>query len=281
MATPNSNNPFFSPSASTAANATTATTGAMNNSSNSNSNHVNQAQTATPPASDPFVTNDYFPIQQANKAIIQVLRSDELSSNGDLYKRIASSSTNASNYKLDGCGGSSAASSNVAGIGNGDVGNGSNGHAANGHAANGHGAMNGNASGMRMNGSNGSNGFASSNNLNEMNNSNNSSNSNNMHSTFKYTNSIPLPSYITQEQKQTKISSLMGILPHANMVWVSVDDALYLWEYGSGVGVSSSRVGVSNSGGGEGSDDFVCFKVPSGQCVVSVGLVKPKQGTSF
>ena len=57
---------------------------------------------------------------------MQVLRSDELSSNGDLYKRTAScSSTNASNYKLDGCGCSSAASSNVAG----DVGNGSNGHA--------------------------------------------------------------------------------------------------------------------------------------------------------
>ena len=73
----------------------------------------------------------------------------------------------------------------------------------------------------------------------------------------------------------------MGLLPEGNMVWVSVDDALYLWEYGGG-SLNSNKSG-NTGGGGSGNEgrekkDFVEFKVPSGQCVVSVGIVRPKPG---
>ena len=86
-----------------------------------------------------------------------------------------------------------------------------------------------------------------------------------VYNTLSHTNSVPLPPYLTNIIKETKLSSLMGILPEGNMVWVSVDNSLYLWEYGS-------------LSGGRKKEDFVCFKVPSGQCVVSVGIVKPKPG---
>lgn len=121
----------------------------------------------------------------------------------------------------------------------------------------------------------------------------------NIHPTLKYTNSIPLPPYITSIiQTETKMSSLMGILPQGNMVWVSVDDALYLWEYGGSLSLdnysySNSNFSYSYNGsygdgsgaggglGGHSRDDFVCFRVPSGQCIVSVGLVRPKRGKSI
>lgn len=86
-----------------------------------------------------------------------------------------------------------------------------------------------------------------------------------IHNTVHHDNSIPLPPYLTNIIKETKLSSLMGMLPQGNMVWVSVDDALYIWEYGS-------------LNGGRKKEDFVCFQVPSGQCVVSVGIVRPKPG---
>jgi len=114
---------------------------------------------------------------------------------------------------------------------------------------------------------------------------------------LEHTQSIPLPPYLTNLVKQTKLSSLMGILPEGNMAWVSVDDALYLWEYGSvehhtaatstgGTGMTTSMSmsmmnvngGGGGGGGGRNKEDFVCFKVPSGQCVVSAGIVKPKSG---
>ena len=95
-----------------------------------------------------------------------------------------------------------------------------------------------------------------------------------VHPSLEHTESIPLPNYITNVLKDTKLSSQMGILPDANIVWVSVDDALYLWEYQRdtvhGAGKTSNNA-----------DDFVCFKVPSGQCIVSLGLVKPKVGKKY
>mmetsp|Transcript_3141 Transcript_3141/g.5841 ORF Transcript_3141/g.5841 Transcript_3141/m.5841 type:complete len:1874 (+) Transcript_3141:94-5715(+) len=87
------------------------------------------------------------------------------------------------------------------------------------------------------------------------------------HNTLSLKNSIPLPPYLRNIIKETKHSSLMGILPQGNMAWVSVDDSLYLWEYGS----------LTNNSGCD-KEDFVCFRTPSGQFVVSVGLVKPKPG---
>ena len=206
---------------------------------------------------DEYLSNDFYPLQQANKAIISALRSDEISSNGDLYKRIAMSNSTTSNYLL---------------LDNDD----DDDDHTNDKKLNGDNNRNG---GYHSN-TNGQS-FRSPQSNQQQQQQRQQVNSNlDAHTTYKYTSTIPLPSTITQMiQSQTKVSSLMGILPQGNMVWVSVDDALYLWEYGDSLDVGGSGMsGGSGSGGSGSNEDFVCFKVPSGQCIVSVGLVKPKQG---
>lgn len=83
--------------------------------------------------------------------------------------------------------------------------------------------------------------------------------------TMTHKRTIPLPSYLAQQLQTTRVSSLMGLLPEAELVWMSVDEKLYLW--------SSNSTGVPG-----GMEDFCSFTVPTGQCIVSVGLVKPKKG---
>ena len=99
----------------------------------------------------------------------------------------------------------------------------------------------------------------------------------------------------------------MGLLPEDNLVWVTSDAKLFLWSYkksggGAGAGglfapggtttASSSGGGLygvnnnnnisnTNTMGGEtmngnNNQDYCSFTVPSGQCIISVGLVKPK-----
>lgn len=150
---------------------------------------------------DPFLSNDFYPLNQANASILSSLRKDESDPNADLYRRIASSNTSSS-YNSEA-------------------------HSYTSH--------------------------------------NGSSNGPDIHHTMQYQQSIPLPPYLTNIVKETKLSSLMGILPEGDMVWVSVDDSLYIWEYGS---VEKGRK----------KEDFVCFTVPTGQCIVSVGIVRPKPG---
>ena len=199
---------------------------------NGNGNGKRSGDAASLSASDPFVTNDFFPLNQASNAVLAALRADESSPDADLYRRIASSSnssTAAAPYSTNG--------------------NNNQGHLYNTNATT----------------------------TNSTTNSNTNSNTNattnttkaEIHNTIHHENSIPLPPYLTNIIKETKLSSLMGILPQGNMVWVSVDDSLYIWEYGQG----------SLHGHGNKKEDFVCFQVPSGQCVVSVGIVKPKPGT--
>lgn len=213
-----------------------------------------------PPIQDPFLTNDYYPLQLGNKAIITALRADEVSSNGDLYKVISSSTVSTSTYKVVGedgvvsttAGGSSGSSGSNATV------NGTNGH------LNGAATTNGTHTHLPQN--------------------QNKRKSNAVpHPTLKYTNSLPIPHSMRQKiEEETKMSSLMGILPQGNMIWISVDDRLFLWEYGSSLeGETFSSSGISagwSSSSSSGNGDFVCFRVPSGQCVVSVGLVKPKKG---
>ena len=62
-----------------------------------------------------------------------------------------------------------------------------------------------------------------------------------------------------QKLEGVKIASLSGLLSEAGLVWLSVDNVLYLWSY-------------------EGGDDFCSFDKTHGQCIVSVGIVKPKKG---
>lgn len=83
--------------------------------------------------------------------------------------------------------------------------------------------------------------------------------------TMTHKKTIPLPPFLAQQLQTTRVSSLMGLLPEAELVWMSVDEKLYLW--------SSNSAAVPG-----GMEDFCSFTVPTGQCIVSVGLVKPKKG---
>lgn len=90
--------------------------------------------------------------------------------------------------------------------------------------------------------------------------------------TIAHLRSVPLPPYLARELKATRFSSLMGLLPEADLAWMSVDERLYLWSYDSSPG---SFATASAAGGIE---NFCTFVNPSGQMVVSVGLVRPKKG---
>lgn len=83
--------------------------------------------------------------------------------------------------------------------------------------------------------------------------------------TLTHSRSIPLPPYLSQQLQTTRMSSLMGLLPEAELVWMSVDEKLYIW--------SSNTSTVPG-----GMEDFCSFTVPTGQCIVSVGLVRPRKG---
>ena len=79
---------------------------------------------------------------------------------------------------------------------------------------------------------------------------------------WKHIRSDPLPPFLAQQLSTVKIHSLMGLLTPASLVWMSVDHKLYLWPF------RHQEESLSR------------FEVPSRQCVVSVGLVKPKKGTA-
>jgi nuclear pore complex protein Nup155 len=86
--------------------------------------------------------------------------------------------------------------------------------------------------------------------------------------TMTHRKTVPLPPTLAQELQTTRVSSLMGLLPEAELVWMTVDETLYLW--------SSNSTAVPG-----GMEDFCSFTVPTGQCIVSVGLVKPKKGEAM
>jgi nuclear pore complex protein Nup155 len=91
-------------------------------------------------------------------------------------------------------------------------------------------------------------------------------------SSVEHEHSVPLPAFLAQELGSTRLSSLMGLLPEADLAWMSVDEKLFVWSYDS----SSSLDPFHQKN--RSTEDFCFFPVPSGQCVVSVGLVKPKKG---
>ena len=81
---------------------------------------------------------------------------------------------------------------------------------------------------------------------------------------LEHSHSIPLPSFLSEEvRRRMKISSRMGLLNEAGLVWLSIDSTLYLWAYEDS----------------SGENDFCSFDgTGDGQCIVSVALVRPKKG---
>eukprot|EP00934_Nitzschia_sp_Nitz4_P004018 Nitzschia sp. Nitz4//scaffold51_size120721//106099//111539//NITZ4_003747-RA/size120721-snap-gene-0.26-mRNA-1//1//CDS//3329553922//4008//frame0 len=75
--------------------------------------------------------------------------------------------------------------------------------------------------------------------------------------------SIPLPAYLQDQLAKAKANNAMGLFEQAQMAWMFIDDTVYLWSY-------SFHTSPSN--------EFIVFRVPSHQSIVSVGLAPPKPG---
>jgi Nup133 N terminal like len=105
---------------------------------------------------------------------------------------------------------------------------------------------------------------------------------------LQHLQSVPLPSLLSQQLTMARMYSNMGLLSAAHLAWMSVDEKLYLWSYHSNhhyhyYATTSLTHPIMNGTDTtlSSSSSFCSFVIPSGQCVISVGLVKPKKGTSF
>lgn len=214
--------------------------------------------------------DDFTPLQAAGKSILSALRQDESAPDADLYRRITSgsstrsSSSTSSSSSLDIPGhryfgldettttttGSSAAASTI-----GTPTSGSNRGFGIGGVGGGGGKNSKGTSFLNM----------------------------------RHDRSVPLPSYLAQQLKTTKVSTYMGLFPEADLAWMTVDDSLYLWSYtrtrSNFAGPSTALTLVNNNQqhqypNNDGAmEDFLSFTVPRHRPIVSVGLVPPKPGT--
>ena len=283
-----------------------------------NTNDSNNTTTNSTPT-DPYLTNDFHPLSLASSEILAALRADESAPDADLYRRLISSSgVGAHRYHVvnghDGCGevdssgsingggsagssggGSARQSSSTSSTGGGSTHNGGNVIGSPLGVLRGSRQYNGSSS------SSSSRSSSSNNNNNTMNNNDPSSPSSQSTtpkkvsvpptSYLKHTKSVPLPNILATQSQRARLSSLMGLLPQANLVWLTCDDTLYLWSYKSAIvadkgdtrswggrgGLNNTPTTTpSNSSTSSSSEEYCSFTVPSGQCIVSIGLVKPK-----
>ena len=206
--------------------------------------------------------DDFRPLRDAGKNVLQMLRRDETSVHADLYRRIMSTNqVGRSNRTSSASRTGNDADSNPAhryfpSYDSDDT-------AKKGDSAN-----------------NNSNSNSSNNNGNS--NSNNDSNidvSGVAAGPIKHAQTIPLPPYLREVRSKAKVAILMGLFPEAQLAWMTTDDTVYLWAYHQNSGnMNGIRSGSSAGGGGGAENQFLEFKVPSGQPIVSVGLAPPKKG---
>jgi len=81
------------------------------------------------------------------------------------------------------------------------------------------------------------------------------------HRSWRHVQSDPLPPLIAEHLANVKRSSVAGLLAPAGLAWMSVDHCLYLWPLRH----------TAN-------DNVLRWEIPNKECVVSVGLAKPKKG---
>ena len=261
---------------------------------------------------DPYLTNDFYPLQLASSEILSALRADESAPDADLYRRLISSSgVGAHRYHrvegggLGGMSSSSSSSSSSAGGGNKSSNDNNDASSTRSRSnSNNHNPMrmgnNNNVIGSPLgvlrgmaNSAAASSNSPSSGDEKQLKNQQAllSSSSSSFQSPptpyLQHDRSIPLPTQLANEAKHAKLSSLMGLLPEANLVWVTSDDKLFLWSYNSGNdgswGNNTPKQSFNNnnnnsniSSSTQNNEDYCSFTVPSGQCIVSVGLVRPK-----
>jgi len=257
------------------------------------------------PCEDPYIANDFHPLALAGKEILNALREDESAPDADLYRRITSSSSAGSHrYHVvhgDGTGSVSKSSSRSVG---GSPSSSSPVSETPGRQTPGDRARHsqreqqsqqsqGNQTRSpfvtgAFRGSSHVTGSQASPTSNEQ------AAANDRHRPLStaspptwflnHDRSIPLPAALANEAKIAQITSAMGIFPEANLVWLSSDDKLFLWSYKSHLGEGALDTATSAWGSVPGTaslddrEDFCSFSVPNEQCIITVGLVRPKKG---
>ena len=236
-------------------------------------------------ASDPFLADDFHPLESASAAILDALRADEASPDSDLNRRLAT-------------GGVSGGAGGVTGhsyrravgfaeqrrlereqqtllLGNGGTPGGSGGNPQS--PANGIGNANANGTpaaatpvGAASPAPGGGGGGGPAIKLDRP----------APTASVVHSRTVPLPPLLARELSATRLSSLMGLLPRAGLAWLSVDERLYVWSYDATLRGRGGRGGGGNGDDGS-AEDFCSYAVPSGQCIVSVGLVRPKKGEYY
>ena len=245
-----------------------------------------------PPSEDPYIANDFHPLSLAANEILSALRDDESAPDADLYRRIISSSSAASHryHVVDGDGIGSMSKTSGAGSGS-PSSQGSD--TAGGQATNSENSRNQQQSPRSGIGSPfGTGPFRGS---GQQGGSPNTPSQSEDRSTdvssktfvaspptsfLQHDRSTPLPTTLANEAKKAKSTTLMGIFPEANLVWLSADEKLFLWSYKSDDGDLDRPLswGAVPSSALDNREDFCSFSVPSGQCILSVGIVCPKKG---
>ena len=244
--------------------------------------HQNESRQNTPSASKPhddsYFSDDFRPLALASDEILSALRADECAPDADLYRRLISSSGAASHrYHI------------VSGDGTGSVST-KSGSATSPTTPS-------SESPRRVSSNIGAGVLRGSQHVKTHKSASTSTEDRPAESVPKspisspptpylqHDHSIPLPAQMANEAKKAKLTSLMGLLPEANLVWLSADEKLFLWSYKLSDGGMDRDANLSSSWGSampssfDKREDFCSFSVPSGQCIVTVGLVRPKKGT--
>lgn len=201
----------------------------------------------TNPEQNPYFGDDFRPLRDAGKNIMQMLRRDETSVHGDLYRRIMS--TNPAGR----IGSSNGGSSRIV--------DGANASRVNSSMRSANDAESNPAHKYFPPGSDGSNKIEEKADVDP--------------GPIQHKQTIPLPPYLQEVRFKAKVSILMGLFPEAELAWMTADDTVYLWTYHRNGGKAHGIRGTSASGG---ESQFLEFKVPSKQPIVSVGLAPPKKG---
>ena len=185
--------------------------------------------------------DDFRPLRDAGKNVLEMLRRDETSVHGDLYRRIMSK-TNQGQSRITG----SSSRPTISDV---------------------------NPSHRYF--------PSKDDNKNEQRSSSSNSNIDHdfdVSGSMKHTQTIPLPPYLRQVRSKAKAAILMGLFPEAQMAWMTSDSTVYLWAYHQN---SGNINGIRGNGGDGVENQFLEFEVPSGQPIISVGLAPPKQGAYY
>lgn len=97
--------------------------------------------------------------------------------------------------------------------------------------------------------------------------------------TVEHCRTIPLPSPLSEQWSHVREGITMGLFaPRAPLAWMIVDSTVFLWPFASLSSSFQSSSSSSLSLPSSAAANCCRFQVPSGQPIVSVGLVRPKPG---